>query len=89
MVGKCDLYIGSIFLATLLFVCCIRNPDLLHFKISEWIGGKLYVLMYILHVLVMNIINVHIGFLNPIIIFVVTAIVSSIIYIFIDYLKNS
>lgn len=89
LTGKSELYIGSIFLSSLLFIWCIKNPDTLKFDITEWIGGKLYILMYVLHYLIIQVLKLNLGYFNPIIIFIVTAIVSSAIYWIIQELKNN
>lgn len=80
VVGKLDLYIGSIIFAVCAFIWCVKNPNTLNFKITEFIGGKLYSLIYILHLMILWIINPQFGYLNPIICFIPTTIICAIIY---------
>ena len=79
----CDLYVGTIILSTSIFVYCMKNPLKLNFKLAAWIGGTLYASMYILHFLVFNILKqyLHFGYLNPIILFVVTFLIVGISYL--------
>lgn len=68
-----------------------KNPNRLDFKISGWIGQNLYSLMYILHILVLtlwNMYGVNLGYLNPFVIFIITAFISSTIYVIENLLKN-
>lgn len=80
VVGKVDVYIGSIIFAVCAFIWCVKNPNTLNFKITEFIGGKLYGLIYILHLMILWIINPQFGYLNPIICFIPTTIICAIIY---------
>ncbi len=80
VVGKLDVYIGTIIVSVCIFIWCVKNPDTLNFKITEFIGGKLYILIYILHLMVLWIINPQFGYLNPIICFIATTIICAIIY---------
>lgn len=91
VVGKHDLYIGTIVFTLCLFIWCIKNPNRLDFKISGWIGQNLYSLMYILHIMVLtlwNMYGVNLGYLNPFVIFIITAFISSTIYVIENVLKN-
>ena len=94
LIGKCELFIGVIIFTIALFIWCVQFPHRLNFKILGWIGGKLYALMYILHIMVvklflqnnisLNYFNqyLHINWLyfNPILIFIITALISAILY---------
>lgn len=80
VVGKLDIYIGTIIFSLCIFILCIKNPDSLNFKITNFIGGKLYILIYILHLMILWIINPQFGYLNPIVCFIPTTIISAIIY---------
>lgn len=53
VVGKLDVYIGTIIFSVCIFIWCVKNPDTLNFKINEFIGEKLYILIYILHLMVL------------------------------------
>ncbi len=82
-VGKLDLYVGSIIFAATLVLWCIKNPDKLNFKVAGFIGGTLYTSIYVLHLLVMKMLKMYgikYGYFNPIIVFVVTSVISFLIY---------
>ena len=74
------IYIGTIIFSLCIFILCIKNPYSLNFKITDFIGGKLYILIYILHLMILWIINPQFGYLNPIVCFIPTTIISAIIY---------
>ena len=78
-----DLFLGTILFTTALFIYCVNNPDTLNFKITGWIGSNLYVSMYVLHTLIILIITPYLNFnyFYPIIIFAITAIISTVIYL--------
>lgn len=86
-VSKCELYIGTIFLSTMLFVWCIKYPDKLDLKITGWIGGNLYTLIYVFHLMIIlylknkheNLFN-DLGYLNPFLILIISIFVSLIIW---------
>ena len=80
IVGKVDVYIGTMIFSACTFIWCVKNPDTLNFKITEFIGGKLYGLIYILHLMIIWIINPQLGYLNPIVCFIPTTIICAIIY---------
>ena len=87
-VGVADLFISSIMVASGLFIWCIKNPvKLQRFRISSFIGQNLYASMYVLHLIIAEMLVAHgiMGYLNPFIVFILTAIVSYIIYL---VLKN-
>lgn len=88
VVGKSDIFVGTIIFAVSIFIWCIKNPNKLKFGVTEFIGGKLYALIYILHFLIVQCINSNLGYLRPIIAFIVAVIVSSIIYIVFNQLKK-
>ena len=82
-IGTVELYIGSIILATIIFIWCIINPEKLDWKISGWIGGKLYTPMYILHLIVYYSLIVDVydfGYLSPIVVFLLTVVISYFVY---------
>lgn len=82
-IGKLDLFVGSIIFATALFLWCIKNPDKLNFKIAGFIGGKLYTSIYVLHWLVIKMLKMYgikYGYLNPLIVFILTSLISYVIY---------
>lgn len=78
-----NLYVGTIFLATSIFLWCILNPNRLDFKIMGYIGGKLYTYIYVLHPIIVGFVSFrfNLGYLNPFIVFGITTLVSSFIYI--------
>lgn len=80
LVGKVDVYMGTIIFSACTFIWCIKNPDTLNFKITEFIGGKLYGLIYVLHLMIIWIINPQLGYLNPIVCFIPTTIICAMIY---------
>lgn len=85
-----EIYVGSILIATCLFIWCIKNPDRIDFKITSFIGGKLYASMYVLHFMILHILvpkYFDFGYFNPIFIFIATAIVSAIVYLFVNVTK--
>ena len=82
-IGKLDLYVGSIIFAVALVLWCIKNPDKLNFKVAGFIGGTLYTSIYVLHLLVIRMLKMYgikYGYFNPIIVFVVTSVISFLIY---------
>ena len=83
--GRVSLYIGTIFLTTMLFVWCVKYPEKLDFKIMGFIGGSLYPLMYVLHIMTIRFLVIDFNldirsYFAPFIIFFITAIISGIIY---------
>ena len=79
--GKLDMFLGTIVFTVFVFIWCVKNPNKLNFRITEFIGGKLYTSMYILHVLVLMLLLPIIQAWLFVACFVVTAIISAIIYI--------
>lgn len=79
--GKSDIFLGTIIFSVSVLLWCVKNPDKLNFKVTEFIGGKLYTSMYILHVLVLMILIQVIPYLLFVSCFVVTAMLSAVIYI--------
>lgn len=91
VVGKNELYIGSIVFAVCLFLWCVENPNRLDFKVSGWIGKNLYTLMYILHLMVLTLFDfygLNLGYFKPVFAFIVTALISSVIYVLMKNLKR-
>lgn len=88
VVGKLDIFSGTVIFSLCVFIWCVKNPDTLDFKITEFIGGKLYGLIYVIHVLVYWIISPNLGYLNPIAVFITTTIICTIIYLIMNKLKN-
>lgn len=90
-VGSSNLFIGSILVSLMMFIWCVKYPDKLDFKVIGWIGGKLYTLMYILHPMVIGFVIRHLhidfGYFNPFMIFMITAVISTIIFYLIDMAK--
>ena len=80
VVGKLDIFCGSIISSVCIFLWCVKNPNTLNFKTTEFIGGKLYGLIYVLHVLIFWMIAPDFGYLNPIIVFIATVIICAIIH---------
>lgn len=82
-----DLYLGTILFSIMIFTWCILNPNKLNFKITNFIGGKLYGYIYIFHLFVVFTLlkdfSINIGWLNPILVFAVTTILSYLVYIII------
>ena len=87
-----DLYLGTILFSVLIFIWGILNPEKINFRITNFIGGKLYGYIYILHLfLVFTLLkdfSINLGWLNPILIFIVTTIISYIIYYLITKIKQ-
>lgn len=79
--GKSDIFLGTIIFSVSVLLWCVKNPDKLNFKVTEFIGGKLYTSMYILHVLVLMILIQVIQYWLFVACFVVTAMLSAVIYI--------
>lgn len=52
-----DIYIGTIISSFFVFIFSIKNPNKYFSKILEYIGEKLSMLMYILHILAINIVT--------------------------------
>ena len=91
VIGVADLFIGSIFTSTGLFIWCVKNPmKLQNFKITSFIGKNLYASMYILHLIVAETLFGwgYLTYLNPFIIFVCTAVISYIIYLVIKNINR-
>lgn len=86
-----ELYFGTIIFSVMIFIWNVLNPDMLHFEITNLIGGKLYGYIYILHLYVMFTLlkyySLDFGYLNPIIVFIITTIISFIVYKAFNYLK--
>ncbi|MBQ6099363.1 MAG: acyltransferase [Methanobrevibacter sp.] len=83
VVGKHDLYFGIIIFVVCLFIWCVKNPNKLNFKITGWIGKNLYAIMYILHLMVLELFGkfgLELGYFEPVIAFVITALISGVIY---------
>lgn len=82
--GRASIYVGMIFLTIMLFVWCVKYPNKLDFKIMGWIGGTLYPLMYVLHPMVLSYLNftfkLETSYFYPFIIFLLSGIISLIIY---------
>lgn len=84
-VSKSEIYIGTIFLSVMLIVWCIKHPDR-DIKIIGWIGGNLYLLIYVIHLMIIKYINItfihlhgDLGYLYPFLIFIISVIVSTLI----------
>ena len=92
MPGRMDITLGSTLLAISLFILCVNNPNY-DIPIISWIGGNLYTSMYILHLLVILIVNLwlklDLGYFNLIIYFAVTALISLAIHIIIQSINQS
>lgn len=100
--AKLDMYIGTIITSISIFIWCVKNPNLLNIKPLEWIGGKIYTHIYILHYMVINIVNSYeksiginielrgsnIYYLNAIVVFLITVILSIVIYNFVNITKK-
>lgn len=82
-----DLYVGTILFSTLLLIYCANNPLKLNIKLFTWIGANLYTPMYIFHVMCINIfykcLGFNRGYFDPIILFIMTALLSLIPYLLI------
>lgn len=83
--GRVSLYIGIIFLTIMIFVWCIKYPKKLDFKIMGWIGGTIYPLMYVLHIMTIRFLVLGFNldmrsYFTPFIVFLITGIISSAIY---------
>jgi len=87
-IGKLDIFLGTIIFSLCIFIWCIKNPNTLNFKITEFIGRKLHSSIYILHLMIYWIISPDLGYLNPIICFIPTTIICTIIYVIISKLKE-
>lgn len=89
--GDIELYIGQIFVSIMLFIWCIKYPNKLNFKILGFIGGEIYMLMYVLHIIVLDnvyrIFHNNLTYMEPFLVFILTAIVSTILYFTYKYLK--
>ena len=89
--AETDLYIGTIFFSIIVFIICILNPNKINYKLSELIGGKLYGYIYILHLYVIQTLLVYyslnLGYLNPIMVFIVTTFISYIVYLLVNKIK--
>lgn len=90
-IGSSNLFIGSIPVSLMMFIWCVKYPDKLDFKVIGWIGGNLYTLMYILHPMVIGFVIKHLhinfGYLNPFMIFTITAIISTVVFHLINLRK--
>lgn len=82
--AKMEISLASLLLAVSLFILCVNNPNY-DIPIASWIGGNLYTSMYILHLWVikftLNWLKIDFGYFNLILYFVVTAILSLVIYV--------
>lgn len=88
-VGKQDMFIGTIIYTICIFIWCIKNPNTFNFKITDYIGGKLYISMYVLHLIVVfMILPQNLGYLGPVICFIITAIISAIINFILEELNS-
>lgn len=87
-----ELSVGSLLLAISLFIICVNNPTH-NIYIVSWIGGNLYTSMYILHLLVIivvsSMLNINLGYFNLIIYFIITALLSLVIFIIKNISKNN
>lgn len=87
-----DLYLGTILFSIMIFIWSILNQNSLNFKITNLIGGKLYGYIYILHLFVvftlLKYFSINIGWLNPFLVFIVTTILSYIVYTSINKLNQ-
>ena len=89
-VDKLDTYIGTIITSIGLFSLAVKNPNIWRLRLLEFIGGKLYTSIYIMHAMVLGIVNKcekNIGitneyknYINILIVFVITAIIATIIH---------
>lgn len=77
------LYVGTIVLTISIFIFCIKNPQTFKFKIFEWIGGNLYTYIYVLHLIFVGTVmhRFNLGLFSPIIVFVITIFVSTVVYL--------
>lgn len=79
-VGMTEIFAGTIIFIIFVFIWCLKNPNKLYFKITDFIGGKLYTSIYILHVLVIMSLDTRIQAPLFIVCFITTTIISTIIY---------
>lgn len=96
--GRYNMYIGNIFLSIAICILGIKNPNALKCKNLEWIGRNIYTHIYILHLVIVWILEMieknngivpsKIWYINSIIVFVVTAIISICIYYINKILKK-
>lgn len=86
-VGMSEIFVGTIIFIIFVFIWCIKNPNKLYFKITDFIGGKIFASMYILHVLVLMILEKIIQTHLFIVCFILTAVISTIIYLINTKLK--
>lgn len=89
-VGTVEMYIGTILISTMIFIYCVKYPLKLDYKVTGWIGGKLYTPMYLLHLIPYYAIVVDyttLSFISPFIVFFVTILLSLIVY-FLDTKLN-
>lgn len=91
-VGMVSIYVGTTILSISIFLWCVKNPNKLKkFRISGFIGGRLYTSMYILHFLILlyfQVNSISLGYFAPIAIFIITAVISYIIYLIKLIFKN-
>lgn len=89
-VGKVEMYFGSILISSMIFIYCVKYPLKLDYKVTGWIGGKLYTPMYLLHLIPYYAIVVDyttLSFISPFIVFFITLFLSLIVY-FLDTRLN-
>lgn len=86
--GKLNLFIGTIILSIGIFLWGVKNPEKLKLGLFAFIGGNLYTSMYVLHVIVKRSIKFPLGYFKPFVVFIITAIISYIIYLIIKKLKE-
>ena len=101
-VSKYDMYIGTISLSIVIFIWCINNANISGFNILAWIGKNISSYIYLLHLSVLWIlenmekqrnINVKdICYINTVMVFVITVIISVFIYmckkVYANYMKK-
>lgn len=82
-VGTVEMYFGTILIAIMIFIYCVKYPLKLDYKVTGWIGGKLYTPMYLLHLIPYWAIVVDyttLSFISPFIVFFITIFLSLIVY---------
>ncbi|MBR0271194.1 MAG: acyltransferase [Methanobrevibacter sp.] len=80
-VGMSEIFVGTVIFITFVFIWCVKNPNRLYFRITDFIGGKLFTSMYILHVLVIMILAETIQTPSFIACSVLTVLISTLIYL--------
>lgn len=84
--GNAELYVGVIFLSILLFVWCVLNPNKLNFGIFNWIGGNLYMYIYVLHVVVLEYLKIYLPMIfNPLTVFLITIAISLPVFVLVKF----